>query len=274
MINFNGKLLPSTTSVLTHNNRGFKYGDGVFETLKMVNGKLVFFEEHYFRLMASMRILRMEIPDNFTLEFVENQIVETVKANNLENNARVRMTVFRNDGGLYTPTSNEIGYVIEATKLVIKEYDVYEVELYKDFYVNSSFLSSIKSTNRILNVVASIFADENDYQACLLINEKKHLVEATHGNIFLIFGNKLVTPRIEDGCINGIIRKKLIELLKKKIKFSVEEREISPFEIQKADELFITNSIIDIQSVHKYRKKVFSTDVTSEIKEILIESYA
>ena len=125
-----------------------------------------------------------------------------------------------------------------------------------------------------MNVVASIFASENDYDSCLLINEKKNLVEASYGNIFLIFGNELVTPPIADGCIKGIVRNKIIELLKKKLNFTVVERTISPFELQKADELFITNSIIDIQQVNKYRKKIFETVITSEIREILKESYS
>jgi branched-chain amino acid aminotransferase len=274
MINFNSNLIPKDTSIFGNKNRAFSYGDGVFETLKVYNSKIVFFEEHYFRLMASMRILRMEIPENFTLEYVENEILKTVKSNELLDFARIRMTVFRNDGGLYTPLTNNVSYVIEVEKLNDKTQDYYEVELFKDFYVNSSFLSTLKTTNRILNVVASIFASENDYHSCLLINEKKNLVEASQGNIFLVFGNELVTPPITDGCIKGIVRNKIIELLKKKLNFTVVERTISPFELQKADELFITNSIIDIQQVNKYRKKIFETVITSEIREILKESYS
>lgn len=274
MINFNSDLIPKQTSIFGNKNRAFNYGDGVFETLKVYNSKIVFFEEHYFRLMASMRILRMEIPQNFTLEYVENEILKTVKSNELLDFARIRMTVFRNEGGLYTPLTNNVSYVIEVEKLNDKTQDHYEVELFKDFYVNSSFLSTLKTTNKILNVVASIFASENDYDSCLLINEKKNLVEASHGNIFLIFGNELVTPPIADGCIKGIVRNKIIELLKKKLNFTVVERTISPFELQKADELFITNSIIDIQQVNKYRKKIFETVITSEIREILKESYS
>ena len=274
MINFNSDLIPKQTSIFGNKNRAFNYGDGVFETLKVYNSKIVFFEEHYFRLMASMRILRMEIPENFTLEYVENEILKTVKSNELLDFARIRMTVFRNDGGLYTPLTNNVSYVIEVEKLNDKTQDYYEVELFKDFYVNSSFLSTLKTTNKILNVVASIFASENDYHSCLLINEKKNLVEASQGNIFLIFGNELVTPPTTDGCIKGIVRNKIIELLKKKLNFTVVERTISPFELQKADELFITNSIIDIQQVNKYRKKIFETVITSEIREIVKESYS
>ena len=101
---------------LTHN-RGFLYGDAVFETLKIVQGKILFLEDHYFRLMASMRILRMEIPMDFTMEFFEEQLLSTVKNEGFLDSARVRITVYRNDGGYYLPLTNTISYLIHATPL-------------------------------------------------------------------------------------------------------------------------------------------------------------
>ncbi len=273
MINFNNQLIPKNQLVLSSQNRAFKYGDGVFETLKIVNLSIVFFEAHYFRLMASMRMLRMEIPNNFTLEYLESEILKTAKANNLNKSIRVRLTVYRKDGGLYNPVSNKIEYIIEATELIEKREEEYRVELYKDFHVFSGILSTLKTTNRILNVVASIFASENEYDNCLFLNEKKQLVEAIHGNIFLVLGNKVITPSTKEGCINGVIRKKIINILQKHIDFTVEEREISPFELQKADELFITNSIIDIQPVTSYRKKTYKTDISLKILELLKNEY-
>lgn len=273
MINFNGELVPDNQLILGNNNRAFKYGDGTFETLKIVNSIIIFSEEHYFRLMASMRILRMDIPLNFTLEFFEQEILKVAEANDLNEFTRIRITTFRKGGGLYAPKSNEIEYVIEARSLKNIRKENYTVELYKDFHVYSGMLSTLKTTNRILNVMASVFSSENEYDTCLLLNEKKYLVEAIHGNIFLVFGNKIITPSITEGCIKGIIRKKIITLLQKSSVFTVEERQISPFELQKADELFITNSIIDIQPVTNYRKKVFKTEISLEILELLKKEY-
>jgi branched-chain amino acid aminotransferase len=107
MINFNGILQDSDTNLLDQN-RGFLYGDGVFETLKIVGGKILFFEDHYFRLMAAMRIVRMEIPMNFTLEYLEEQVLSLVEKNKIEQSARARITVYRNNGGLYLPTNNTV----------------------------------------------------------------------------------------------------------------------------------------------------------------------
>jgi len=114
MINYNGTIL-SSESNLSNTNRAFLYGDGVFETLKIVNGKVLFVEDHYFRLMASMRIVRMQIPNNFTLEYIEEQVLNTVAANNCSGSARVRFTVFRNDGGFYLPQTRTVSFLIQAS---------------------------------------------------------------------------------------------------------------------------------------------------------------
>ncbi|HCQ11666.1 aminotransferase class IV, partial [Flavobacterium sp.] len=116
MINYNGEILPSDNN-LSSSNRAFLYGDGVFETLKIVNNTILFLEDHYFRLMASMRIVRMKIPNNFTLEYLEAQILNLAKAQNCENSARVRFTVFRNDGGFYLPNTNSVSFQIQVFPL-------------------------------------------------------------------------------------------------------------------------------------------------------------
>ncbi|WP_339712969.1 aminotransferase class IV [uncultured Kriegella sp.] len=269
-INFNGDLHPQGSFYLNHKNRGLRYGDGVFETLRVIHGKSMFLEDHYLRLMASMRILRMEIPMNFTMEFLEEEILGTLRQNSLlDKPARVRLSVFRNDGGLYTPLTNEISYIIEVAALDAVFYQIidgkYEVELFKDFYLNPDMLSTLKTNNKILNVVGSIFAKENGYENCLLLNRDKQVAEAINGNIFLVKNRTIKTPPLKDGCLNGIIRKKIIEIVTKTEDYSLEETSISPFELQKADELFITNSVVGIRPITKYRKKEFERTVASQL---------
>jgi len=196
----------------------------------------------------------------------------TLEANNLDQQGRVRVNVFRQDGGLYTPLSNEIDFLIEATALPTISDDVIEIELFKDFPLASGLLSTIKTNNRMVNILGSIFAKENDYQNCILINEKKELVEALNANVFLVKGNEILTPALDSGCINGIIRKKLIELLKKETKYEVVELSISPFDLLKVDEVFLTNSINEIQSVDRYRKKKYAKEKTREIKALFDDS--
>ena len=278
MINFNGTLQSDTTQ-LTTNNRGFLYGDAVFETIKIAASKVLLLEEHYFRLMSSMRILRMQIPSNFTMEYFEEQVLLTAAAANCAESARVRITMFRNDGGLYLPQSREVSYVIAASPLASAKYilneNPYEVELYKDFFVTGQLLSTLKTTNKIINTVASIYAQENDFQNCFLINEKKNVVEAINGNLFMVKDNMLITPSLDEGCINGMIRKQLLKLTKK-VNYGLEvvEGVISPFDLQKADELFITNIISGIQPITKYRKKEYTNSISSKLLQDLNESLA
>ncbi|WP_395043176.1 aminotransferase class IV [Flavobacterium sp.] len=268
MINYNGKLLSSDTS-LSNSNRSFLYGDGVFETLKVINNKILFLEDHYFRLMASMRIVRMKIPNNFTLEYIEEHILNTVGINNCIDSARVRFTVFRNDGGFYLPETRTISYIIQVFSLSQTTYsfsdDNYEVDLYKDFFISKQLLSTIKTTNKMINVTGSIFADENNLQNCLLLNNEKNVVEALNGNLFMLLNNKLITPSISEGCLNGIMRKQILQIAKKLDNIEVVEQEISPFDLQKADELFITNVITGIQPITKYRKKEYKTEFSKEL---------
>lgn len=269
MVNFNGTLISDSEVQISTKNRAFKYGDAIFETIKVLNGKVVFVEDHYFRLMASMRMLRMKIPMKFTLEFLQDEILKVTKELPESSTYRVRLTVFRKDGGLYAPVTNEIDYIIEGTPLENIEKEVYRMDVFKDFYNYSGLLSTIKTTNRMLNTLAAVFAKENDLDNCILLNERKGVVETINGNIFIVKGNTIKTPALTEGCIKGIVRKKVIEIIEKHPEYTVEETTISPFEIQKADEVFITNAIIGIQPVTNYRKKEFSTDITNKIKSSL-----
>ncbi|GGF09400.1 aminotransferase class IV [Flavobacterium limi] len=274
MINFNGNI-GHEENILTQN-RAFLYGDGVFETLKIVNGGILFLEDHYFRLMASMRVVRMEIPMNFTMEYFEEQILNLVNEKGIAISARARITIFRNNGGLYLPESNVVSFLIFATPLENISYALntapYEVDLYKDFYVSKQLLSSIKTTNKIINVTGSIFAHENGLQNCILLNDIKNVIEALQGNIFMVTGKKLITPPVSEGCLNGIMRKQILALAKKIEGIEVLEEVISPFDLQKADELFLTNVITGIQPITKYRKKEFTSNLAHLLVQKLNES--
>ncbi|RXR20396.1 aminotransferase class IV [Flavobacterium amnicola] len=255
------------------NNRGFLFGDAIFETVKIIDNKVLFSEDHYFRLMASMRILRMEIPMNFTLEFFESEILKAVQSQQLETSARARITVYRKDGGYYLPETNEIEYLISVSKIANPLYQVekqeYEVDIYKDFVIPKQLLSTIKSTNKAINITGSIYANENGLDNCILLNTDKNVVEALNGNIFMLKDGVLHTPPISEGCLNGIMRKQIISLAKTIPDLEVQETPISPFDIQKADELFITNVIKGIQPITKYRKKEFQTNISEVLTQKL-----
>lgn len=236
---------------------------------------MLFLEDHYFRLMAGMRIVRMSIPMEFTMEFIESQILETARTNQCEASARVRMTVFRDAPGLYLPQNNKTSYTITAQALDNNTFGLgkekYEVELYKDFHVGKHLLSSVKTTNKMLHITASIFAEENDFDNCLLINDDKNVTEAINGNLFLLQGNKLTTPPVSEGCVNGVMRRQLISL-SRQAGFEVSEAPVSPFDLQKADEMFLTNVIQGIQPISQYRKKSYAKEAAQTLTAALNES--
>ncbi len=269
MINSNGQIL-SESNITIENNRAFLYGDAIFETIKVLDQKVLFLEDHYFRLMSSMRVVRMEIPMNFTMEYFEEQILATVSAHNiLSPSFRVRFTVFRDAEGKYMPTSNKTRYIVQATPLeeAVYTFDTaaYEIELYKDFYVTKHLLSTLKTNNRMIQITGSIFASENGYDNCLLLNDEKNVVEALNANIFVVKDKVVKTPPISDGCIKGVMRKQLIEFITKTEGYEFVEASVSPFELQKADEIFLSNCIVGIQAVTKYRKKDFTSEFSQDL---------
>lgn len=276
MVNIDGVLKKNDDAVIAYDNRGTFYGDGIFETIRCFNGKPLLFEAHYFRLMAGMRILRMDIPDSFTPEFIENSIIELLAQNNLDDNhSRIRFTVWRNLGGFYTPLDNNVQYSIQATKLngIFSNDSVIEAELFKDHYVLSGLLSTIKSNNKIVNVLAGRYALDNDYQEMFLINESKMITEGISGNLFVRTGSKVKTPPVLDGCLNGIMREQVIQQLKRMLNYEIVEETLTPFELQRADEIFTTNVIKGIQSISKYRKKEFNTELATELLEIFNDKF-
>jgi len=167
------------------------------------------------------------------------------------------------------PKSREVKFIITASPLHSELYTIvkeqYEVDLYKDYYISKQLLSSLKTNNKMLQITGSIFADENGYDNCLVLNDEKNVVEALQSNLFMKTGNVIITPPVSDGCLNGIMRKQVIEILKKMEGIEVKEVSISPFDLQKADELFLTNVISGVQPITQYRKKGYQFDFANDV---------
>ena len=160
MVNFNGEITHNE-KLLMASNRGFAFGDALFETIKVSHSKILFWEDHYFRLMASMRIMRMEIPMNFTMEYLSSEILKTIEANSsIDKTVRIKLSVFRNSTGLYLPKNNDVKYIITTKELDEDFYlindEPYEVDLFKDYFIAPNLLSTIKSNNKLINVVSRV----------------------------------------------------------------------------------------------------------------------
>ncbi len=269
--NHNGSLQEESDRTSLYQNRAFSVGDGLYDVLRLSRGEVQFLEDHYFRLMSSMRMMRMKIPPDFTLEAYGREIRKTAEANGLTGDAEARVSFYRIGGGGVFPSSNQSGYVIHVAELSLEPPEDLEIELFKDFHVSSGLLSTIKTNNRMVHVLSGIFASENGYQNSVLINERKELVSATDANLFLVKGQQILTPSLECGCINGIMRKKTMEVIGRNPELELEETTISPFELLKADEVFLTDSLHWIRSVNRYRKRKYGNAITQRIEGLLID---
>lgn len=268
IINFNGTTAEESDFCLTLANRAFKYADGVFETMRYGNRKIIFFEDHYFRLMSDMRILRMEIPMAWTPEYLENEILKTIDENgSTDQSVRIRLSVYREGTGYYTPHETGVSFVVELQPLDSDRYEFSEgglsVQLFQDFHKPSGSLGNIKSVNSQIYTVAGIFARENGYDESLIINPSRMLLEGHTSNIFLFKKDSILTPSLASGCVKGVMRKNIIDLLKADGR-EVSEVEVSPFELLRADEIWLTNTIRGIRWVETYRKREYGNELARE----------
>ena len=270
MINFNGKITDLSDQLI--NNRAFLYGDAVFETLIIFNDKILFWEDHYFRLMSSMRIIRLDIPDKYTPEFFKENIIKIHNNISQTGNSRIRINIYRSSGGKYKPEKNTPSFIISCESINYNRYKLnkghYEVDLYKDYYLDNQLISSIKSNNKIINVVASIYASENGFDNCILLNKDKLVSEFINSNLFIIKDEKIYTPTLKSGCLNGVLRKNLFKILSSS-SFELCEQDLSTFDITQSDEIFGTNIAQGIFSVTKFRKKDYDCSKTKKIITML-----
>tara|TARA_B110000459_G_C16624701_1_gene504345 strand:- start:1202 stop:2053 length:852 start_codon:yes stop_codon:yes gene_type:complete len=271
-INFNSFLYEEDEKVFTVNNRAFKYGDALFETIRIINGEPCFLEDHFIRLKKGMKVLKMHA-GTISFNELEDQIIRLIEKNHIKKGGRVRLTVFRSSDGFYTPEGDEgISYVIEA--LPLKE-DIYElnekgisIDIYDELKRSRNKLSQIKTTNNIPYVLAGIYKRENNLDDCMVLNDNDRIVEAISSNIFLYKNNNLYTPSLDEGCIDGVMRRQILKIAKE-LKINVFEGMVNGNMLLQADELFLTNAIKGIEWVVAYRGKRYFNKATKEIVEQL-----
>lgn len=273
MIDYNGKIIPADAPVLDVYNRGFNYADGLFETMRFQNGKILFSEDHLQRLLYGMKVLKMEIPTFFKVEYFERQILKLIEVNKFKEQVfRVKLNVFREAEGLYQPNFQKTAYLLNIRPISFFSDDFstnYKMNVFPDHHISPGILSQLKTIARLLNVLSGIYAEENKLQNCLLLNTDQRIAEATNGNIFVVKEKSIFTPPIEEACINGVLRKNLISLIKSS-DYEFIEKPLSEEDIGEAEELWVTNVIVGIQPVTHFRTRTYSMKVAKEFMEKLI----
>jgi branched-chain amino acid aminotransferase len=247
---FNGHLFSIYEPAISFTNRAFRYGDALFESIRLSNGKLMFLSDHVTRMKLGMTVLRMNMPAEFKTENIKALILELLVKNELTEDARIRLTVFRNEGGYYAPETNDISFLIETEKLDTKGYYLNQkgfwVDIYADIRKQINKLSNIKSTNALHYVMAGLAKQSMNLDECLLINENGNICESISSNIFVVKNGTLFTPPLNEGCVAGVMRKHILALAHQH-KILYFENNVTINTLMNGDEVFLTNSIKKIQ---------------------------
>jgi len=263
-INYNGEILEDTTSVLSIANRGFKYGDGLFESMRMGNNKLYFADLHAERLQTGMRTLKLEGYSQIDAYFLKDKAEELCKRNKIGQNARLRLTVFRDAGGLYTPDKHQHAYALEVQALDSPLYKINGKGLIMDIYdeipkaVNK--LSNLKTCNALPYVMAGIYKQQMQLDEAFILNQNGFLCEAISANVFLVYNGQIFTPALSEGCIGGVMRNVVMQLAKEN-NIQIVEAEINPEILNQAEEVFLTNTSRGIQWAMGFNKKRYFNEI-------------
>ena len=261
--------------VFTVKNRAFRYGDALFETIRVIDGQPRYLEDHFIRLKKGMAVLKMHSA-NISFNDLKEQIVKLIEKNHIKKGGRVRLTVFRSGDGLYTPENEGKSYVIEASPLKDNIYVLNEnglsIDVFNDLRRTRNILSQIKTTNNIPHVLTGIYKKENDLDDCIVLNDQARIVEALSSNIFLYKNNNLYTPSLDEGCMDGVMRKQVL-LIAKEMNINVFEGMVNGSMLLQADEMFLTNAISGIQWVVSYRQKRYFNKATKEVLSHLNKSF-
>ena len=247
------------------NNRGFKYGDCLFETIKIEKGKVMLLDYHFDRLEKSMNFLQFDKPKNFSKKYIKNILLENLS---FEKNYRVRLNIFRDSAGLYSPDNNNIDFLIDYKEINDTSYfqnKENRIDIYKKLKIHISPLSNLKTNNRLINVMAGLDVKNNStLHNLLLINDYDNIVEAINGNVFFIKGKNIFTPKLTDGCIDGVMRRFILDKVPNITECSINKEEVKIF-----DEIFITNAIQGVSSISHYIEKKVKHSKTKEVFKLL-----
>ncbi len=262
---YNGHFVNMYEPMLSFNNRAFRYGDALFESIRVVNNKVMYLQDHMHRLKVGMTLLKMIIPPGFNTDNVFSLIKELIKRNKIENDVRLRLTVFRNDGGYYTPDTNEISFLIEAEETASKAYALNEkglrIDIYPELPKTPNKLSCLKSANSMLFVLAGIFKKENQMDEVIILNQDQRICETTSSNLFVVKNGAMYTSAISEGCTDGVMRKQIIRIAKEN-KILCHEISLQQNVLHNADEVFLTNAIKGIEWVAQFKTKFYQSRMT------------
>ena len=270
-ISINGNTQELTNSNL-YTNRAFKFGDGIFESIRIINGRALFLDHHINRLIAGAKAMKIDVSENFNISYCTKIINDLCRLNNIKEGGRIRLTYYRSGEGAYEPTTNEGSYLIEMIAIDNNHFKLNPegliVNTYKIMKKSLDQFARFKTLNSLLYVQAAIYAKENKLNDSLILNGEGNIIESSKSNIFIVSNGVLYTPPLEDGCVGGIMRMNIINIaIDNKIK--VYECSLKPQNLLIADEVFLTNTINGIEWVRGFQNKRYYHNLSKKIIDIL-----
>lgn len=271
----NGEFYLSDEKAISPKNRAFAYGDALCETIHCLGTTPQFLQNHWLRLTHGMQIVKMKPQKDFTKENLALYIEKLLNRNRIFKGARIRLSVFRDEGGFYTPDKESISWLLESTALDIEKYELNQkglyIDIFDDVHKPVNILSNLKTNNALIFVLAGIYRKENNLDDCIILNQYGRIAESISSNIFLFLGEKLITPPLSEGCIAGTMRHTILGLAKQ-LGIETEERGILEKNLIDAEEVFLTNAIRGVQWVVAYKDRRYFNFVARKLIAALNET--
>ena len=271
-INYNGRLVDEQLPVIKASDRSYRYGDGVFETIRVWKGKILLEELHFERLMESMKTLKIDVPKLLTPERLRNEIIELCGRNKCDEDARVRLSISRGHGGLHDSDDN-FHYLIECSPLPGTSARLNENGLVIDVFPHArksiDIFSNLKSSSYLPYAMAALYAKGNKLNDCLLLNSHDRICDATIANVFWVKDETVFTPPLHEGCVAGVMRRYLIGKLRSSEQ-PIREEELETPDLENADEVFLTNAIYGIRWVSQFRENTYQNKISEKLFEKFI----
>lgn len=262
---FNDEFFEKETPILKVGNRAFKFGDGMFESMRMANGKLQFPELHADRIKATMKALKMDGYNLLDEYFLKTKTSELARKNKIHANGRFRLSIYRDGEGLYTPETNKVGYLLEVKPLETPTYELNKkgliVDVYDEITKPINKLSNFKTSNSLPFVMAALYQKQHRLDEVLLLNQNGFLCESTSSNLFVVYQNQIYTPALSEGCVGGVMRNVIMRLAKQH-QLPLIEAQINPQILNEAEEVFLTNAIGGVRWVMGYGRKRYFNEVS------------
>ena len=273
-VNNNGTILDRDNPTISSSNRAHLFGDGLFESIRIIDGKPINIDNHIARVLDGAKALKFKVPSTFNPNYFTNKITELIAQSGITHGARCRLSIDRTPGGTFLPESNHCTYHIEIQDFSDNYFELngsgLKVDVYQDIKLEKNFLSPYKTKNCLPYVMAALNAKEKELDDVLMTNGKGQIIESSNSNIFIVHNGVLYTPSLDDGCLAGTMRMQIINLaLEHKIK--VYECSILPQNLLSAEEIFFTNAIKGLQWVGSFRSKNYSNSMTRRFVVLLNE---